>query len=416
MNNEKKKGFWTLRYTVINVTYFMVFCGIHAYASVFLLDKGFTNTMIGVILALANILSVIFQPIIAGLIDKQGVLTNRNVSMASTAFLIAGSLILLITDNNKPVIFFVFALIYMIQMIYQPVLTAMNFEYAEAGCDIYYGLARGLGSAGFALASFILGKTVGRYGVRVIMIIDIIVLIVAFAVLYCFKKPVSPQIEETVSNKDPSDNIDSDTGNEEAHNNLIDFIKTYPMFMLFVAGAVCFFFGHNALNDYLIQIIKPIGGNESNMGTAIFIASLIELPTMALIGKVLKKVSCSRLLLFSGIAFVIKTSLMFIADNMVTVYISQAMQMFAYAVFTPVAAYYVNETMKKYDQVKGQAYVNCSVTLGGVFSGLVCGRILDVSGPKTMLLVSIAVTCAGLLIAVFALKGELKASPEKSNL
>ncbi len=403
--NDNKKGFWTLRYTVINVTYFMVFCGIHAYASVFLLDKGFSNTMIGVALALANILSVIFQPFIAGLIDKQGVLTNRNVSMASTVCLIIGSVILLFVENNKAVIFLVFALIYMVQMIYQPVITAMNFEYAEAGCDIYYGLARGLGSAGFALASFIAGKAVGIYGVRVLMIIDIIVLTVAFFALYFFKKPVSPQKVTAEGRTQPVAADGGEDDNEEAHNNLIDFIKTYPMFMLFVAGAVCFFFAHNAINDYLIQIIRPVGGDESDMGTAIFLAALLELPTMALINRVMKKVSCSRLLIFSGAAFLIKTLLMFIADNMVIVYISQAMQMFAYAVFIPVAAYYVNQTMKKYDQVKGQAYVNCSITLGGVFSGLVCGRILDVLGPESMLLAALVVTAVGLFIAVIALKG-----------
>ena len=36
-----KKHFWTLRYTLINVTYFAAFCTVHAYAAVYLLDRGF---------------------------------------------------------------------------------------------------------------------------------------------------------------------------------------------------------------------------------------------------------------------------------------------------------------------------------------------------------------------------------------
>ena len=55
------KKYWTLRYIIINATYFAVYSGIHAYASVFLLEKGFSNTLIGITLALANILSVILQ-------------------------------------------------------------------------------------------------------------------------------------------------------------------------------------------------------------------------------------------------------------------------------------------------------------------------------------------------------------------
>lgn len=384
------KKFWTLRYIIINATYFAVYSGIHAYASVFLLEKGFSNTLIGITLALANILSVIFQPLVAGLIDKQGKLTNRNVSMASTTLLLIGSVLLLIIKNGIVMIFIIFALIYMVQMVYQPIITAMYFEYEAAGCHIYYGLARGLGSAGFAVTSFFTGRAIGKFGVSILMILDILFLTVALIILYFFKKP--------------DVKIPAPSSKEVAHNNLFSFIKTYPSFMLFVLGAVCFFFAHNAINDYMIQIISPLGGTEASMGTAVFVAALLELPTMALIDKIMKKVSCRNLLLFAGAAFLIKTLLMFIAPNMVLVYISQAMQMFAYAVFIPVSAYFVNQTMARLDQVKGQAYINCSITLGGVFSSLVCGRLLDIRGPRFMLTVSLVVTAIGLVIAFIALK------------
>ncbi len=385
-----KKQFWTLRYIIINATYFAVYSGIHAYSSVFLLEKGFSNTLIGITLALANILSVIFQPLVAGLIDKQGKLTNRNVSMASTTLLLIGSILLLIIKNGIVAIFIIFALIYMVQMVYQPIITAMYFEYEAAGCHIYYGLARGLGSAGFAVTSVFTGMAIGKFGVSILMILDIIFLTIALIVLFFFKKP-------TVKTSEPAKD-------EVAHNNLFSFIKTYPGFMLFVLGAVCFFFAHNAINDYMIQIITPLGGTEAQMGTAVFIAAILELPTMALIDKVMKKISCRNLLLIAGAAFLIKTLLMLIAPNMAVVYISQAMQMFAYAVFIPVSAYFVNQTMKRLDQVKGQAYVNVSITLGGVFSSLVCGRLLDIKGPDFMLTVSLVVTTIGLAIAFIALK------------
>jgi len=387
---SQTKKFWTLRYIIINATYFAVYSGIHAYASVFLLEKGFSNTLIGITLALANVLSVIFQPLVAGLIDKQGKLTNRNVSMASTALLLAGSVLLLIIKNGIVVIFIIFALIYMVQMVYQPILTAMYFEYEAAGCHIYFGLARGLGSVGFAITSVFTGMAIGRFGVSILMILDIIFLTVALIVLYFFKKPSAV--------------VSKPAGTEVAHNNLFSFIKTYPSFMLFVVGAVCFFFAHNAINDYMIQIITPLGGTEASMGTAVFIAALLELPTMALIDKIMKKVSCRNLLLFAGAAFFVKTLLMLLAPNMVLVYISQAMQMFAYALFIPVSAYFVNQTMERFDQVKGQAYINCSITLGGVFSSLICGRLLDIKGPHFMLIVSLVVTAIGLVIAFFALK------------
>lgn len=410
------RKFWTLRYIIINATYFAVYSGIHAYASVFLLEKGFSNTLIGITLALANILSALFQPMLAGLIDKQGKLTNRNVSMASTALLLIGSILLLIITDSVVAIFIIFALIYMVQMVYQPIITAMYFEYEAAGCQIYYGLARGLGSCGFAVVSFFTGRAIGRYGVTILMILDIIFLSVALVVLYFFKKPaVAAKRVSDDGAGTAGDAADSDE-NEVAHNNILDFTRTYPAFMLFVAGAVCFFFAHNAINDYLIQIVKPLGGTEASMGTATFIAALLELPTMALINKIMKKISVTNLLLISSVAFLIKTFLMLIAPNMTVVYISQAMQMFAYAVFIPAGAYFVNSIMAKLDQVKGQAYINCSITLGGGLSSLICGRLLDIRGPHFMLIVSLAVTAAGLVIAFLALKVFGKFDYSKNNV
>ena len=95
----KNKKFWTLRYTLINMTYFAVYCGIHAYASVYLLDKGFTNTNIGILLSIANILAMIAQPIVAGYIDKGSKLTNRTGSLISTVLLALGSVLLLFIEN-----------------------------------------------------------------------------------------------------------------------------------------------------------------------------------------------------------------------------------------------------------------------------------------------------------------------------
>lgn len=70
--------------------------------------------------------------------------------------------------------------------------------------------------------------------------------------------------------------------------------------------------------------------------------------------------------------------------------------------FIPAAAYYANIAMEKADQVKGQAYVNCAITLGGMFSGLVCGRILDMSGPGTMLCYGVGACVIGAVMTALA--------------
>ena len=390
---------WTFRYSLINVTYFAVFCTLHAYAAVYLLDRGFTNTQIGILLAVANITSAMAQPLVASVIDKRGFFTNRNVTMISALAIAAGSAILLAADGSKIVVFVIYALIYMIQFTYMPVMTALNFEYQRHGINIFYGLARGLGSAGFAITSAIIGTVVERSGVKVLLYVNIAIMLIQTVVVYYFRLPAGDEIsrvdEAGADEKPPEDGKDSSIG---------EFVRKYPAFMLMLVATVFLFFTHNMLNDYLIQIIRELGGSESNLGIATFVAALLELPTMAVITVISKKVSMNKLLVISGISFTIKAVIMLVATNIPLVYTSQAMQMFAYAVFIPAAAYYVSSNIDEHDQVKGQAFVTSCFTMAGVFSSLLCGIILDKLGVKEMLVIGTVISIIGTLLIIRSMR------------
>ena len=424
-------GFWTIRYTLINVLYFVAFCTVHAYAGVYLLDKGFTNTQVGLALAIANILSVFGQPLVAGIVDKGGVLTNRIVVIISSLFLMSGSLILLFVQSEKVPIFAIFVLMYTVQFVYMPIMIAMNFEYAKAGCKINFGLARGMGSAGFAVTSFFLGKAVADYGTKVILFVTIASMALMALVVFLFKKPknesektsselkdkdeIKKSVEEgeiETTDKKEIETVDKKeikaSDDEAAANNFFVFVKRYPFFVIMLLGSACCFFAHNMINDFMIQIIRNLGGNEAQLGYATFLQAILELPVMALIGFVLKKINERHVLVFSAVSFFVKTAILIFATTMIGMYVSQSFQMFAYAVFIPTAAYFADHVMKESDKVKGQAYINSAITLGGVFSNLVSGKLLDSFGVHTMLAVGMAVCFIGVIIVIIAVYPMMK--------
>ncbi len=403
MNDHSTKKLWTLRYTLLNVTYFAAFCTIHAYAAVYLLSYGFTNTQVGLLLAIANITSALFQPYIAGIIDKQGWLTNRRFILIAVLVIIAGSLLLLLVPGSKVMIFVIYAIIYMIQFAYQPVLIAICFEYQRAGCDIYFGLARGLGSAGFAVTAFFIGSAVEANGVSILLLVTMAAMVISAVVIATFKKPA--QAVASASEEDAAETPASVSA-EGAHNNVIDFAKTYPAFMLFMLATICFFFSHNMINDFLIHIVRNLGGSETQLGYANFLQAILELPVMALIGFVYKKITVNKLLVMSGAAFFVKIMILVFAVHLSGLFISQSFQLLAYAVFVPASAYYVSTHMDEYDQVKGQAYINSAITIGGVFSNLVSGVILDHLGIRPMLIVGSIVCAVGVIIAFVAMRGK----------
>ena len=396
---NKNKHFGTIFYSLINITYFMAFCVIHAFAAVYLLDKGFSNMSVGVLLAVANVTSALLQPVVASIIDKYVKITNRICSMVSAAIIALGALLLLFVSQNQVAVFIIYTIIYMTQFTYMPVLTALNFEYQKKGCNIFFGLARGLGSAGFAVTSMFIGRAVERRGVDILLIAAIIIMAVHILLLYLFKEPAG-QAEHS----DASVSSDAQTG-DSSPMTLMEFLKTYPSFVILLVATVLLFFTHNMLNDYIIQIIRNVGGTESSMGYATSLAAFLELPAMATITAISKKVKMNKLLILSGVFFTVKAVIMLLAPNMVLVYISQAMQLLAYAVFIPSSAYYVSENISQNDQVKGQALITSCFTLAGVFSSLVCGAILDNLGVTAMLITGVVVSIIG-TITIFIAVGK----------
>ena len=390
-----KINFWTIRYTLINVFYFVAFATIHGFAAVFLLSKGFTNTEVGMALALANILSVVGQPLVAGIVDRSDTVTNRRVLMASALIMLAGALGLSVLNGPKVLIFAVYVLIYTVQFIAMSILIAISFEYRAYGCKHNFGLARGLGSASFAVTAAVMGPIIEKTGPTVNMYVTVGVMALLFLIAFFFRLPDGAVKENT------------DAGDTEAPtDSFFKFVKKYPMFMLFMLGVACVFFSHNMLNDYLIQIIRNLGGGETELGYASFLQAILELPVMALIVFVLRKINAKAVLIFSMFAFLLKVVIMYFATGLPGMYLSQSIQLFAYAVFIPTAAYYADKIMKGGDKVKGQAYINCAITLGGVFSNIVCGPVLDKHGVSAMLMVGIAVCLAGVIIATVSMTGK----------
>ena len=307
------------------------------------------------------------------------------------------------------IVFVLYVILYMLQMVYQPLNQAIYFEYTAMGDRINFGLARGLGSCGFAVTSTIIGKLLVNNGVSVLQIVNVIAFFVGILSLFTFNAPAIDKdaIKTLADNNDTAAKEESADDSVQAHNSFVSFVRYYPMFMLFVLGGTFLFFEHNALNDYLIQIITPLGGNETSMGYMVMVAAFLELPAMAGFAALERKIGVKKILTLAAIMFTVKTVIMLIATNVFMAYLSQACQMLAYALFIPGGAYMAERVMEKADKTKGQAYINCCITLGGVFSALVCGRLLDVMGVHTMLVISTVVGAIGTVVAIVAL-GRLK--------
>ena len=60
----------TLNYTFIQIVHTMISCCVYSFATVFLLSRGFSNSMVGIVLTTSSGLSLFVQPVIAAYADR----------------------------------------------------------------------------------------------------------------------------------------------------------------------------------------------------------------------------------------------------------------------------------------------------------------------------------------------------------
>lgn len=373
-----------IRYACIHGFYWMLCCSMIGYASVFLLDKGFTNTTIGTVLAISNILAVFGQPAVASYMDKTSKLSLRMLISLILVVIIALSLVLCFLTGASMVMVVLTIVAFTLMLTLQPFINSLTFAFEKNGIHINFGLARGIGSVAYAVMSLILGNLVAAFSPELLPFFYVGLSLCALFFVYTFFLP---------GHKDEIVHQEKETEHDQL--SMGQFIKKYKTFMLLLVATVLLFFDHSVINNFFIQVVNHINGNSADMGNAIFLAAVLELPTMALFTKFQQKIGCKNMMLISAVFFSVKHVLTYFAVNMFMIYVAQVMQMLAYAVFIPASVYYVSQLVGEHDMNKGQALVTGAMTLASVFASLAGGVLLDALGVSKVLMIGAIISVLG---------------------
>lgn len=375
-----------IKYSMLQGIYFVGFCTVMGYAAVYLGSIGMSSSLIGIVLAIANILTSIAQPVLGGFVDKS------NVSMKKVLMIMFGmcSILSVLLMLASKVTFLAAALFIAVSTILyttMPLVNSLAFAFQKQGIDVKFGVARGIGSVAYALASLVLGNIVKAVSPTLMPLAYIVIFLGILPLIRSFKMPeaeIDEVIEEKVVEKE-------NTG---------AFIKKHLKFMIFLAGFVLVYFDHTIINNFFISVIENVGGNTGDMGNAVFLAAMLELPTMALFEKYKNKINIKNTIVISAVFFTIKHTLTYFATSMFMIYLAQATQMLAYALFIPASVYYVDKLFDAKDAVKGQALVTTSMTVSGVLASFLGGILLDNMGVYKTLFLGLVLSVIGTIVMI----------------
>lgn len=384
-------------YACIHGTYWMFYGVVSSFASVFLLSTGYSNSEIGVILAVANVLAVILQPIIGDFADRSKKLSLTGITEIMTVVLIIMTVGLFVLKEKSIGLSFIFIMLIAWHTVLQPLFNSMTFKLEECGVHINFGIARSMGSLAYSVLVAILGTLVENHGVGVMPLTGEVVLVMMLISIIATKK----QFDKAKKLNQNHEAVQMEKVHDEGSDiNLIQFIKRNKMFALLNVGIIGLYFSNSVLNNYMMQIVDAVGGNSEDMGRILSLMAFLEIPTMVCFDLLRKKFSCQLMLKVAAVGFTAKIVMCYLAESVAMIFAAQCFQLISFALFLPAMVHFIDEVISKGEAVKGQALFTTMVTVTTVFSSLAGGMILDFADAKMLTGIASIATAAGALIFI----------------
>lgn len=392
-------------YAGIQATYWMVYAVVGSFASVFLLARGYSNSEIGVILAVANVVAVVLQPMVADFADRSKKVSLVGLIEIMTIVMMLFMVGLFVFQQKSLALSVIFLMLLAWHTSLQPLINSLNFKLEESGVKINFGVARSMGSLFYSILCAFMGTLVETYSVSIMPVSGVVVILMLMASLLATKKMFDKAAAAKLSGggvEETAATVKEASADDAEEINLIDFLRRNKVFLILNIGVLGIFFSNNVLNNYMIQIVTNVGGDSEDMGRILSIMAFLEIPLMVCAGSLRKKFSCELMLKVAAVGFTIKIALHYMATSVAMLYFAQLFQLISFGLFLPVMVMFINEVMSKGEAVKGQAFFTMMSTVASIIGSLVGGVILDLSGAKMLTLVATLITAAGTAILIMS--------------
>lgn len=378
-------------YIAMQAGFWAMFAAVVAFQTPLLLERGFTNGDVGLVIAVRCGAGIICQPLLGGFADRHPKIPLKAIVSTSLVLSLLFGVVFTFVPMGLGGTLVIFAVLGGFEISAYPLMDAMAIQFISQGVPIRYSLGRGVGSFAYAITCVVLGLQVARVGVESTLFthIGLVVLVIALCATY----PTFHAAERTESER------------VQRPQSVFSLLKNNPRFALMLVAILLSITACLPMSNFLVNVVVDRGGAAADLGLALFVMAAFELPTAFVFQRLIKKFGSGKLLLLSMFFVMFKAVALLFTFNYFSVLAVQPLQMLGYGLFTPASVFFVDACVPPADRVRGQTIMMvASNGLGGVLGGMLGGALLDAGGVNLMLLACIGLGAASILIGVFALK------------
>lgn len=336
-----------------------------------------TGTQIGMISAVAPVVSIIAQPMWGFICDRFQI---RKTVLFGT-LLISGLVGLLFsTVSTYAFVFLLYILLSFFQSAIIPISDSLALGYAKKN-HLQFGDIRLWGAVGFALAAFLTGLLVEKWGPSVLFYSYCLALITAMLFLIRVPEEVTESSRFTVS----------------MFKGMKQLLRI-PRFLLFLMASFCMFGAVNANNIWFSLYYQEIGGTVAGVGLAFLLFAGSEAPFMKMVGYFVRRWGLETTLLLAATFSALRWFWYSSAPSTTAVLILFFIQGVSVGFYLATAAQFVRENTPASLQVTALAvFFSVGSGLGTMLCNLLAGWIKDEFSTLAIYLFLGVVTTVGII-------------------
>ncbi|MHA7962639.1 MFS transporter [Paenibacillus sp. CAU 1782] len=328
-----------------------------SFIPLYFLSKGISEQGIGLIYSTGLFVSI-FANLLTGLASDR----LRTIRKILTALLLGQLLAMgaLFSLENFALVCATMALFYFCQTPINPLSDSLILLSSQH-TGTPYALIRIFGSLGFAVSAFFIGLLLKEIGTEWTIVVAICTISISL-LLSLFLK----DYQGKASN-----------------------IQFSGFFKLLRQKSVILFFGlvllvsisHRMYESFLAVTLRHIGASDSQIGLALLVSAVSEIPVLFLLGKYGHKFRELPLLVFASLMYALRLWLLSEIDDPRWLVLTQAMHSISFGVYFATALRYISHLIPDEYRSSGQAvYTIIWTGIAGIISGVLGGLIYEQLG------------------------------------
>ncbi len=372
----KFKAFYFILYFSIGI--------IGPYRALYLSQRGFSGTQIGLIIGIVPILSIIFQPVWGALSD---LLHTRRLLLFIGCLGVSASMVGIALAPSFITNFLFFTLFSIFITPIGPIGTAFVLDYLdEIEKPDSLSLIRLWGSIGFGVSSLVLGSFLMEHRLYLFPW-----LVAGNYLLLAVVSLALPESEHLTSQTDVNPK------------ELLQLAKN-SSFMIFLVGMA--FIGATIMivNNFQTVFLKSLEASTLLIGIAVALPALLEIPMMMVAPKLIKKVSLRWIIIAGAILQPVRWGLFYLIQNPGWIIPAQILHSVATISVEIAGVSYIDKSIPQKWRATGQGlYTTITFGIGPGIGIFIAGNILDKYNVRGIWGLNLILGLVGLLLVFLAL-------------